>query len=176
MALFALDEGFPQTIFEVARLLPGVELRPIREVDSRLVGNSDDWAILLRLYQHPDPFDGLITTDAHMHELPKEMTVLHQTRLTLVQVLDAGNDAVRATALVLLHLPYIVQEIRSDKPQHWPLRPPGRKAANRAIDALGSIATKQKVSTQQLLTSKQLTEEQLLTDLWGWYEYQESEY
>ena len=170
MALFALDEGFPQTILEVGNLLPDVELRPLRQVDPGLVGNSEDWAILLRLFQDPEPFDGLITTDASMHNLPKEMTVLHQTNLTLVQVLAAGNDAIRATALVLLHLPYIAQETRSGRPQYWPLRPPPRRPAQRAVDALGVIGRNVKLSVEELIAAERLTDEQLRRDLWEWYE------
>lgn len=176
MALFALDEGFPQTILQVAALLPDVTLRPLRDVDPRLVGNSEDWAVLLRLYQHPEPFDGLITTDASMHNLPKEMSVLHQTNLTLVQVLAAGNDAIRATALVLLHLPYIVKETRRDRPQYWALRPPAKRPARRAVDALGEIAQKQGVAVSELLESGRLNEGQLAQDMWRWYQDPDSEY
>lgn len=111
-----------------------------------------------------------------MHNLPREMVVLHQTNLTLVQVLEAGNDAVRATALVLLHLPYIAQETRSDRPQYWPLRPPSRRPAKRAVDALGMIGKNLGVATDELLQSERLTDQELSTDLWQWYEQSGPEY
>ena len=111
-----------------------------------------------------------------MHNLPKEMSVLHQTNLTLVQVLAAGNDAIRATALVLLHLPYIVKETRRDRPQYWALRPPAKRPARRAVDALGEIAQKQGVAVSELLESGRLNEGQLAQDMWRWYQDPDSEY
>lgn len=38
--------------------------------------------------------------DSRMHEQEKEMAVLHQTKLTLVEFLDTENDAIKATVLV----------------------------------------------------------------------------
>lgn len=169
MALFALDEGFPETILSVASLIPEVQLRPLRDVDDRLLGNAEDWAILLRLAQHPDPFDGLITVDSRMIHLSREMAVLHQTEMTLVVLEDSGDDPVRATGLCLLHLPHIAATTDSGTPQLWILRPPGRKASERAWDQLGRIAKRQRTSTQQQFNAGQLTEDELREELWSWY-------
>lgn len=170
MVLLALDEGFPDTIFKVSALLPGIELRRLRDVDSRLVTNSDDWAVLLRLHQHADNFDGLVTVDSRMHEQTKEMAVLHQTNLTLVEFLDTGNDAIKATGLALLWLPYVAQETRPDKPQLWLLRPPPRKTWNRPWEQLGEIASRRGESARATFDQAKLNSRELETDLWEWYE------
>lgn len=176
MALFALDEGFPDTVFAVAGLLPEVDLRPLRDVDDRLLGNADDWAILLRLFQHPEPFDGLITVDASMTRLVRELVVLHQTQLSLVVFEDVGNDPVRASGLCLLHLPHIAKQTEADKPQLWILRPPGRKSPIRARDRLGELASAEGASIEQLMRRERLGSEQIERDLWSWYTGIDDEY
>lgn len=176
MALFALDEGFPDTVLAVAGLLPEVELRPLRDVDDRLLGNADDWAILLRLFQHPEPFDGLITVDASMTRLVRELVVLHQTQLSLVVFEDVGDDPVRASGLCLLHLPHVVKQTEPDKAQLWILRPPGRKPPFRARDRLGQLASAEGSSIDQLMRRERLSSEQLETDLWSWYTGIDDEY
>ncbi len=169
MALFALDEGFPDTIFTVAKLLPGLELRPLREVDERLVGNSDDWAILLRLHQMDEKFDGLITVDSSMAALTRELSVLHQTGLTLVVLEEAGDDPVRASGLCLLHLPYIAEATIPGEPQLWQLRAPARRSPQKAWARLGEIASKQGSSIQGVFDQERLSPEELGSDLWDWY-------
>lgn len=143
-------------------------MSPARRCD-RLLGNADDWAILLRLFQHPDPFDGLITVDSSMTRLVRELVVLHQTNLSLVVFDGVGDDPVRASGLCLLHLPYIAQQTEPDKPQLWILRPPGRKPPIRARDRLGQLASAEGTSIEQLMRRDRLTPDELENDLWSWY-------
>ena len=85
MARFALDEDFPDTIIQALGLgVPEAALTPIRQIDSRL-RRMDDWELLLSLY-HLREWDGLISTDSRMLNLPRELAVVHQTNLTLVIV------------------------------------------------------------------------------------------
>lgn len=168
MPRFALDEGFPDTIFKLADLLPGVDLVPLRSADPLLVGNSEDWAVLLRVHQLG--FDGFLTTDGAIVEDPRVLAVLHQTRSTLVSFLDTGHDAVRASGLTLLHLPYIAKTVVETRPQLWILRPPPKKDAKKAWDQLGKLASQHGISVQQLFDTEKLNESELNRDLWEWYE------
>ncbi len=54
----------------------------IRHISPALVENLEDWQVILALHQLD--FDGLITLDYEMLNLPKEITVVHQTHSTLV--------------------------------------------------------------------------------------------
>jgi hypothetical protein len=91
--LFALDQNFPQPIIDALNdFIPEADLVPLRDVDPLLVADIDDWQVLLALHQHVRPWDGLITTDSGMLNLPREMAVVRQTNLTLVVAEGAGHD------------------------------------------------------------------------------------
>jgi hypothetical protein len=131
VALFALDQNFPEPIVEALNdFIPEAELVPLREID-RLLAEVDDWQILLALHHHERPWDGVITNDARMLNLPREMAVLRQTNLSLVVAHDAGHDPIRATGLLFTHLGYICRETTPDRSQVWELTAnnrPGRDA------------------------------------------------
>ena len=87
--LFALDQNFPQPIVEVlSEFMAEAELVAVADIDDRLT-NIDDWELLLALHHHAREWDGLITTDSGMLSMPRELSVLMQTHLTLV-VADAN--------------------------------------------------------------------------------------
>jgi hypothetical protein len=118
---FALDQNFPQPIVSVlAAYIPEAELVPIGDIHPRLP-LLDDWEVLLTLHTHRDHWDGLITNDSDMLALPREMSVLIQTKLTLVVADAAGHDPIKATGLVLTHLPSICERSRPDQAQLWHL-------------------------------------------------------
>ncbi len=129
--LFALDQNFPEPIVEALEdyLEDDVEFVPIRRVDERM-STLDDWAVLLALHVDARPWDGLITTDANMLSLPKELAVLCQTQLTLVVAVAAGHDPIKATGLVLAHIAGICQRSRTDEAQVWRLTTAQRDADN----------------------------------------------
>ena len=78
----------------------------------------DDWRLLLSLY-HLGEWDGMVSTDAKMLSLPRELAVIHQTRLTLIAVEQAGHDPVRAAGLLLVHLPAICRKSVRSTGQIW---------------------------------------------------------
>lgn len=88
----------------------------------------DDWQILHALHAADEPWDGLITTDARMLSLPKELALLCQTKLTLVVAEAVGHDPIKATGLILAHLGRICEQTRSDRAQMWRLRTNTRPA------------------------------------------------
>lgn len=120
--LFALDQNFPQPILRALdESIPEAQLVPLESIDA-LLTEIDDWEVLLALYHHARPWDGLITTDGDIVNLPREMAVVRQTNLTLVVAEGAGHDPIKATGLLLTHLPYICRETTRDRPQVWQLR------------------------------------------------------
>lgn len=120
--LFALDQGFPQNIVAALReSILEAELVWIGDVDPRL-SKADDWEVLAALHGDSRSWDGLISTDAGMLNLLREVSVLCQTKLTLVIADAAGHDPLAATGLVLAHLPYICKQTMPDRAQLWRLR------------------------------------------------------
>jgi hypothetical protein len=100
---FALDQNFPQPIVDaLAAYIIEAELVPILRIDEQLA-TLEDWEVLLALHHHERAWDGLITTDANMLALPRELAVLMQTKLTLVVTKESGHDPIKATGLLLAY-------------------------------------------------------------------------
>ena len=160
---FALDQNFPTPIIQALRSsIVEVELAPVFAIDRRL-SELDDWELLLALHHHPDRYDGLITTDSSMLSQARELAVLMQTRLTLVVAQAAGHDPVRATGLVLTHLPQIAKMTRPDKAQIWSLsaRTP---AADDPWVVLGTVASRAKTTARALYAAQKLDPATLARD------------
>jgi len=156
---FALDEEFPETILEALRWgVTEAELIPMRHLDQRLRG-LDDWELLLALHHLPD-IDGLITTDAAMLSLPREMAVVHQTNLTLVVVERAGDDPIRAAGLLLVHLPYICKNTVRSMGQIWKLNAQNKNPES-PWDELKRIAQHSNQSAQLLFQRNKLAKKTL---------------
>ncbi len=120
--LFALDHNFPEPVLAAfAEVLPMAELVPVRLINSAL-RDMEDWALLLALYRHERAWDGLITNDEAMLSLPKEMTVLSQTKLTLVIAKGEGHNPIRAVGALLCHLPHICHHTTPERAQIWTLK------------------------------------------------------
>ena len=110
MALFALDHNYPRPIIDQARpYFSGVELVPISEIDPRL-SEFEDWKLLLALYHHREPWDGMISNDTSMLDQERELAVLGYTQLTLVAPISVGHDPIRSTGLVLAHIEKIAAQ------------------------------------------------------------------
>ncbi|HKC25702.1 MAG TPA: hypothetical protein VKF32_13210, partial [Thermoanaerobaculia bacterium] len=122
MRRFALDHNFPVPIVEALKeFIAEAELVSVGDIDRRLV-EMDDWELLLALHHDPAAWDGLITNDAAMLRLPRELSVLLETKLKLVVADEAGHDPLKATGLVFAHLPQICQRLNPDESQVWRLR------------------------------------------------------
>jgi hypothetical protein len=119
--LFALDQNFPDPIVESLNdFIPEADLVPLREIDPQLA-EIDDWEVLVALTHHEAQWDGLITNDSGMLNLPREMSVLRQTNLTLVVAHDSGHDPIKATGLLFTHLSWICRQTTPAEPQVWSL-------------------------------------------------------
>ncbi len=156
---FVLDQNFPQNIINALRHIPEANLTPLIQVDPALTMGHEDWEILREL--HKNGFDGFITADSSMLQLPKELSVLLQTRLTLVVTERVGHDSIQATGLLLMHLPHIAHQTNSAAPQLWRLRPPSRKNHEDPWERLREVADGMGQSARMLYRREQLAESEL---------------
>jgi hypothetical protein len=158
--LFALDHNFPEPVLNAfSDLLPMVELVPIRAIDPAWA-ELDDWELLLALHRHERPWDGLITNDEAMLSLAKEMTVLSQTRLTLVVAKGEGHNPIRAVGTVLCHLPHICHHTAPEEAQVWSLRV-SLKNHEGVYDYLEKIAHKAKTTVAGIIANNKVSAAQL---------------
>jgi hypothetical protein len=158
---FALDQNFPLPIVDVlAKYIVEAELVPLAAIDPSLTRDTEDWQVLHALHKHEQHWDGLITTDSGMLLLPKEMAVLCQTKLTLVIAAGSGHDPVKATGLVLAHLPGVCARTTPDEPQLWILRA-ATQPHEKPWDQLRKIAQQRKVGVKELYRDVKLPDEDL---------------
>jgi hypothetical protein len=160
---FALDQNFPQPIVAVLReFMAEAELVAVADIDARLT-DCDDWELLLALHHHEHNWDGLITTDSGMLSMPRELSVLMQTKLTLVVADAAGHDPLKATGLVLAYLPWIAAHTQEDLAQVWVLRS-ANKPHDDPWDWLNKVATRRETTATALYDEEKLTNEELARD------------
>ncbi len=153
--LFALDHNFPEPVLlGLAKALPMADLVPVRSIGSEL-SEMDDWELLLALHQDGRSWDGLVTNDAAMLSLPREMTVLSQTGLTLVVVKGEGDSPVRAIGALLCHLPFICRHTVPDRAQIWRLAV-AQKNYEAVSVYLDKIAEKQGTTVHALVEQHKL--------------------
>jgi len=161
--LFALDHNFPQPIVDVlAEFQEDAELIRVIDVHPDLA-ELDDWELLLALRHDARPWAGLITTDSSMLNQPLELSVLIQTKLTLVVAIDAGHNMVKATGLLFAYLGSVCQRTDPSRPQVWKL-----SAANRPHvepwDELARVALHQHRDTTELFNQHRLTDKEFERD------------
>ena len=103
----------------------------------------------------------MITNDEALLSLPKEMTVLSQTGLTLVVVRGEGHNPIRAVGALLCHLTHICHHTIPGTAQIWRLRVT-QKNAEPVHDFLETIATKTKTTVARLVAANKLAADDLL--------------
>lgn len=162
--LFALDQNFPDPIVRVlSDFQTDAELVPLRQIDARLTQDMDDWEILLALYHHERAWDGLITTDTGMLDLARELCVLIQTRLTLVAIVAAGHDPVKASGLLFAYLPGVCRRTDPGKPQIW-MPAAAERAGIEPWGRLTRVAEHRHEDTKKLFRAEKLTDDGLAHD------------
>ncbi len=140
----------------LASLLPSLELVALRSVHPDLVRDHEDWEVLQKLKARGG-VDGFITLDARMLELPREMVVLHQTRLTLVVIENTDNDPIAAWAMLLIHGPQIAKQLDRRRPQLWRLRRPPHPQPRNPHDFVKVLAERAGVAESTLITRHRLS-------------------
>jgi len=119
----------------------------------------DDWKMLLSLH-HLQQWDGLLTADKGMLSLPRELAVIHQTRLTLVVVEEAGHDPIRGAGLLLVHLPMICRKTVRSVGQIWRLSAKNKNHED-PWDELVALAKHRNMNVQDLFRSSRLSQAEL---------------
>jgi hypothetical protein len=156
---FAVDHDFPEPILRSVQPFLPLDLELISRIDKRLVDRLDDWEVILALSQIG--YEGLVTLDASMLELPRELAVVHQTNFTLFAIEAAGNNALRATGQLLLHIRSVATQHDPTQPQLFRVTAPRGIHPNKAWDRLGQLASGQGVSIQQLFNAHRLSASEL---------------
>ncbi len=117
---FAIDHNSPAPVLATfSEIITRVELVPIFHV-AKDMATLSDWEVFRRLHQ--DGWDGLVTNDHRLLALPREMSVLAQTRLTLVVTSGEGHNPIRAVGLLLCHLNHIAHQNLKTEAQVWHLK------------------------------------------------------
>ncbi len=159
--LFSLDHNFPEPIVEVlSEVQEGgdAELVSVSDIDPRMP-DLEDWEIMLALHHHERPWDGLITTDSSILNQPPELSVLLQTKLTLIVAMGAGDDPIKATGLLFAYLAGICGRTDPATPQVWKLSAANRPA-QKPWDELKRAADHQHRSVGDLWRENRLSEEE----------------
>jgi hypothetical protein len=157
---FALDQNFPAPVVGAfAALMPRVELVPIARIDPALAELAD-WELFVALHRREPRWDGLITNDDSLLALPKEMTVLSQTNLSLIVALGEGHSPIRAVGVLLCHLSHICHHILPDRSQIWTLRV-SQKSPEEPSAFLEKIAAKRRMTVQALYDQHKLAPAEL---------------
>jgi hypothetical protein len=93
--------------------------------------------------------DGFITNDSKMLNLSTEMVALHTTSLTLIITDGVGDQPIRATGLIMVHLETVVSQM-GKKPRIWVLKP-AQLGAKRPWDQLNRIADYRNVPVNRVV-------------------------
>jgi hypothetical protein len=91
-----------------------------------------------------------------MLSLPKEMTVLSQTGLTLVVAKGEGHNPIRAVGALLCHLPHICHHTKPGLAQLWNLKV-SQKNYDEVSEYLDKIAAKNKTTVASLVAANRVS-------------------
>jgi hypothetical protein len=155
--VFALDQNFPSVTMPP---LPDIDFIPLRQLYPDLIRDHDDWDVLRELKRRGG-VDGLITLDDNIVKLPKEMSVLHQTRLSLVVFRNVNNDPLVATDLLLVHASAIARSNDRRRPQLWVLSKPLSTPSN-PWDEIKKLADRRGISAEELYRAEHLAPQEVM--------------
>lgn len=141
----ALDQNFPTRLINAVRAyLPAeFELRSLHEIDPRL-SDLDDRPLILGLRQLG--WDGLITNNYKMLDVPMEIAAIVKTKMIFIAIEGLGHDPLRAVGALLLELPGVPDRLRPHRSNVFRLayrrRPPedAWTYLQQAADRLGQEA------------------------------------
>ena len=106
---FVLDQNFPLYVTGFKWTRPDLQINRLSDIDAELTHDHDDWEVFRALDKRGD-VDGFVTNDAKLLNLPTEMLAVHTTSLALVITESVGDQPIRATGLLMVHLETIADE------------------------------------------------------------------
>lgn len=132
----ALDHNFPEPILRcVDPWIPEVDFWWVREIDPSLV-DVDDHVLLYEL--HDRGYSVVVTNNWRMENDARVLVALERTRMSLMTMKKAGDDAIFATGVLLRDL---VPLLKADVPRGQIFRAsPSRVQPRRARDLLEALA------------------------------------
>ncbi len=139
-----LDQNFPTPLINAVRdYLPGdLDLRSLREIDSRL-SDLDDRPLFIALHQLG--WDGLVTNNYKMLDVPTEIAAIVKTKAIVIAVDGLGHDPLRAVGALLLRAPWTVGPDPAPHVQYFPPRlpppPPSPKTPGATSNAPPNAST-----------------------------------
>lgn len=157
--LFAIDHNFPEPLLTTLAAVLPAEFVPVRKIHPSF-SDLADWELLRELHRHQRPWDGLVTNDDAMLSLAKEMTVLQQTRLTLVVAKGEGHNPIRAIGVLLCHMNHICRMTTPSRAQVWRLSVT-QKNHEDPNAFLEKIAERTKTTVRALFESHKLSPSEL---------------
>lgn len=149
---FVLDHNFP---FQAAAIPwpPAIRVTRLAALDPALIKDHDDWQVFLALHARGD-IDAFVTNDKNILASAREMVALSQTTLVLVVTVDVGQNALRATGLIMTCLPQIAVQMESPtsfRPTIYrlhPVHPQPTKVDKQVAD----LAQREKITWKDLVT------------------------
>lgn len=141
----ALDQNFPTPLINAVRtyLPAGLDLESLHQIDPSL-SDLDDRPLIIALKQLG--WDGLITNNYKMLDVPTEIAAIVRTKMIVIAVQGLGHDPLRAVGALLLELPGLTDRLRPRASNVFRLvyhrRPPedGWRYLERAAERLGQEA------------------------------------
>lgn len=157
----ALDQNFPTPLIDAIRpYLPrDIELTHVHLIDPRL-SECSDRELFIALHQLG--YQGLVTNNYKMLDVPSEVAAIVATRAVLVAIEGLGHDPLRAVGALLLELPGLRRRLVPNRSNVFRLAYRQRPA----IDAWAYIqqaATRRSQAAADLYAEVRVDEEELTT-------------
>lgn len=156
---FALDQTIPPLVLDVASYFPDVELAPLAEIDRRLC-DLDDRELIIGLRQ--TGWHGLVTTNYKMLWVPIEISAVVKAGIAVFAIQDVGDDPLRATGAILLHLPAVLKRVIVGEPQIFRTNP-NAPTPEDAWDYFRQAADRLGTDAEILYSQVKVTDDELTT-------------
>jgi hypothetical protein len=140
-----------------------MELRHLKEIDPRL-SDLDDRPLFIALKQLG--WDGLVTNNYKMLQVPDEIAAIIGTKATVVAIKGTGHDPLRALGALLLELPGLPDRVKRNDSNVFLLHYQNREP-DRAWKYLQVLATRRRADLSDLYAEVKVTDLELGTPVLG---------
>ena len=154
----ALDQNFPIPLVDaIAEFLPAeLELKRLYVIDPRL-SRLGDRSLFLTL-SHLG-WDGLVTNNHKMLNVPAELAAIIRTQAVVVAFEGLGDDPLRAAGALLLELPGLANRVVARQSNVFRIAHT-RRAPQNGRDLFGRVADHQKRAEDELWEQVLVTDEE----------------